>query len=68
MARSRIFYYSKLDHVLDLISYLFNLVMQTLEGRKEEQLQNFSKISGENSEGLKQEVYTGIGGSGGFKS
>lgn len=36
--------------------------------RKEEQLQNFSKISGENSEGLKQEVHTGIGGSGGFKS
>ena len=69
MARSRIFYYSKLNNDLDLICYLLNQVMWTLGLiRKKKQLQNSSKISGESYEGLKQEVHTGIEGSGGFKS
>lgn len=69
MARSRRFYYSKLNYDLDLIYYPLHLVVWTLGlRRKEKQLQSSSKISDESSEGLKQEVHTEIEGSGGFKS
>lgn len=69
MARSRRFYYSKLKCDLDLICYSLNLVVWTLGlGNKEKQLQSSSKIAGEGSEGLKEEVQVGRGGSDGFNS